>query len=74
MVKNITFSVEADLLRKARSKATHQHKSLNLAFREWILQYVGGGEGRSENYFTLMKKLDSVSAGRKFGREEMNER
>ncbi len=74
MVKNITFSAEEDLLEKARSKAALQHKSLNEAFREWVRQYAYGGRDSSSNYAGLMKKLANVAAGRKFTRQEMNER
>lgn len=74
MVKNITFSAEEDLLEKARSKAVLQHKSLNEAFREWIRQYAYAGKNLSSNYASLMKKLAKVDAGRKFTRQEMNER
>lgn len=74
MVKNITFSAEEDLLEKARSKATLQHRSLNEAFREWIRQYAYAGKNISSNYTALMKKFAKVDAGHKFTRREMNER
>ena len=74
MVKNITLTLEGSLLEKARSKAMNQRKSLNELFREWVRQYVGISRGRSKEYQALMKKLDHVSAGRHFSREEMNER
>lgn len=74
MVKNVTLTVEENLLEKARAKAVAQHKTLNALFREWVGQYVGASKHRSESYQTLMKKLHHVRAGRVFTREEMNER
>lgn len=74
MVKNITLTVEENLLKKARTKAFAQHKTLNSLFREWVGQYVGACEGRSAKYHTLMKKLSHAHAGRHFSRDEMNER
>lgn len=74
MVKNVTLTVEEDLLKKARTKASLQHKTLNILFREWVGQYVGACEGRSTEYQALMKKLRHADAGRAFSREEMNER
>ncbi len=74
MLKNITLSAEDGLLRKARARAAEDRKSLNTLFREWIMRYVGAGEKRSERYYALMKKLEHVRAGRKFSRDEMNER
>ena len=74
MVKNVTLTLEENLLVKARSKAVNQHKTLNELFREWVRQYVGVYRGRSDEYRALMKKLGHVRAGRSFSRDEMNER
>ena len=74
MVKNVTLTVEENLLKKARVKAIAQHKTLNALFRDWVGQYVGACEGRSAAYHTLMKKLSHARAGRRFSRDEMNER
>ena len=74
MVKNVTLTVEENLLEKARVKALAQHKTLNTLFREWVGQYVGVWGGRSDGYRAFMKKLNHVRAGRAFTRDEMNER
>jgi hypothetical protein len=73
MFKNITLSVEASLIRKARHRAAEEHKSLNEIFREWMARYVGG-ENRSVRYHRLMKQLGHAKPARTFSREEMNER
>ena len=73
MHRNITLSAEESLIRKARERAAQEHKSLNSAFREWITRYAVGGNRASE-YRSLMKKLSHIQSGRKFSRDEMNER
>lgn len=72
-MKNITLSADADLIERARAAARAQHKTLNAAFREWLEQYTARS-GRGEEYDSLMRRLKHVNAGRKFTREEMNER
>ncbi len=73
-MKNITLSAEEHLIEQARQTARAQHKTLNAAFREWLEQYTAR-EGDVEAYDRLMKRLHgNVVAGRKFTREEMNER
>jgi predicted HicB family RNase H-like nuclease len=46
MLKNITFSVEEDLIAKAREMAKAQGTTLNDLVREWIQSYVGRAERR----------------------------
>jgi hypothetical protein len=73
-MKNITLSAEEHLIEQARQTARAQHKTLNAAFREWLEQYTARA-GDVEAYDRLMKRLrGNVVSGRKFTREEMNER
>ncbi len=72
MLTNITFSVDPVLLRQARDKAAQERKVLNVLFREWVSQYLR--QGRGGKYRSMMKKLGYASAGRRFTREELNER
>lgn len=72
-MKNITFSADETLIKKARRRAQQSGKTLNEAFREWLKGYVSQ-EGGADSYRDLMKKLRGVSPGRRFSREEMNER
>ena len=73
-MKNITLSAEEHLIERARQTAHSQHKTLNAAFREWLEQYTTQS-GDVEAYRQLMQRLrGQVVAGRKFTREEMNER
>ena len=72
-VKNITFSADEDLIEQARSVARSQRKTLNDMFREWLRQLTSQSGDASE-VKSLMRRLRHVRAGRRFSREEMNER
>jgi hypothetical protein len=72
-MKNITLSADEQLIDHARRIAQSQHKTLNQAFREWLESYARPNNAL-EQYEALMKDLKYVRAGRKFTREEMNER
>lgn len=73
MLKNITLSAEDRLIAQARQRAQRESKTLNAAFREWLLAYVGKSAAAAR-YRELNRKLKHVSAGRKFSRDELNER
>lgn len=72
-VKNITFSADEDLIEQARSVARSQRKTLNDMFRDWLRQLTSQSGDASE-VKSLMRRLRHVRAGRRFSREEMNER
>ena len=73
-MRNITLSADEHLIERARQTAQAQHKTLNAVFREWLEQYTAQN-GDVEEYDRLMRRLrGNVVAGRKFTREEMNER
>ncbi len=73
MLKNITFSVEEDLIQKARERAISEKTTLNAVFRRWLKQYSERKKA-AEEYDKIMESLSYAKAGRKFSREEMNER
>lgn len=73
-MKNITLSADDSLIEQARQTARAQHKTLNQAFREWLEQYARPDSDHADEYEALMKRLSYVKAGRKFTRQEMNER
>ncbi|HKW17929.1 MAG TPA: hypothetical protein VJO35_10505 [Terriglobales bacterium] len=74
-MKNITLSADEHLIDQARQTARAQHKTLNAAFREWLEQYTLQNNGDVEEFDRLMARLRGrVVAGRKFTRDEMNER
>jgi predicted transcriptional regulator len=72
-MKNITLSADEELIERARAVARSQHTTLNAAFREWLRQYSGRVEAAAR-YDALMKSFSHINSGRKFTREEMNER
>ena len=72
-MKNITLSADADLIEQARLVARSRRKTLNAAFREWLLQFTAQS-GTTQEIDSLMRQLRHVRAGRHFTRDEMNER
>lgn len=73
MLKNITFSAEQRLIQKARIKAQKESRSLNQVFRE-LLQNYAEPEQNDFDYEKFVKNLNINFKGKKFTREEMNER
>ena len=71
--KNVTFRIQEDLLKKARAKALKEHQSLNKLVSQWLKNYAAG-KGQQMDYMSFMAKLDNIKIGKKFTREEMNER
>jgi len=72
-VKNITLSADEDLIEQARLVARSQHTTLNAAFREWLVRFTRQS-GNVQEFDALMRRLRHVNAGRRFSRDEMNER
>lgn len=72
-MKNITLSADEQLIEQARLLAKSQHKTLNAMFREWLEQFTARSGGTQE-FDAVMKRLKHVQAGRRFSRDEMNER
>ena len=73
MKKNITFSVDEELIAMAREKAVSQKTTLNVVFRRWLKQYAERGK-IAEEIDELMESMDYCYAGKKFSREDLNER
>jgi hypothetical protein len=73
-MKNITLSADEHLIERARQTARTERRTLNDAFRDWLEEYASRN-GDLEQRQRLMQRLRGhVVAGRKFTREEMNER
>lgn len=72
-MKNITLSADDTLITKARNRARKEGRTLNDVFREWLQAYVAHDSGAAI-YKPLMKQLDYVSPGKRFTRDELNER
>ena len=75
MKRNITLSAEDTAIERAREAARNRRTTLNAAFREWLDVYGNGhSSSKAEEFRALMERLRYVDAGRKFTRDEMNER
>jgi hypothetical protein len=72
-VKNVTFSADETKIDRARDVARSEHKTLNDAFREWLDWYSSRKVARAR-LEELFERLNYADAGRKFTRDEMNER
>lgn len=72
MLKNITLSADEQVIKKAREKALKCNRSLNSIFREWLRNFVN--QENIHKYEDFMKKIDYAQSGKKFSRDEMNER
>ena len=71
--QNITFNADKIDIELAREEARSQNTTLHELFRDWI-QGIACRKVREQEYRSLMDELRHVNAGRKFTREEMNER
>ena len=73
MLKNVTLSAEENLIKNARQKASREHQTLNALFRQWLRAYVNA-PASPEAYDELMRSFSYANAGKRFSREELNER
>ncbi len=74
-MKNITLSAEENLIEAARRRAVAERTTLNAKFRLWLADYVGR-ERQAERAMEVIRELQGElrTGGRKFTRDEMNER
>ena len=72
-MKNITLSAEESLIERARTVAHGQSTTLNGAFRQWLSEYTASA-GDVQGFNATMQRLSHVDAGRRFTRDERNER
>ena len=73
-MKNITLSADEKLIEAARVRARAEHTTLNDEFRRWLEEYTRR-EARMREFDALTEELRGrVRLGRKFSRDEMNER
>ena len=74
-MKNITLSADEKLIEAARARARAEHTTLNEQFRLWLADYARR-EQQAERAMAVVRELQGKvrTGGRKFTREEMNER
>lgn len=73
MLKNITLSAEERLIARAREEAERRGTTLNAEFRLWLAAFTEQ-ERTAQAYHDLMARLDYAHPGRRFTREELDER
>ena len=73
MVQNITLSAEKVLIERARLRAQAQKTTLNAEFRRWLMQYTEYPQTVAD-LALIMDQLSYAQAGKRFTRDEMNER
>ncbi len=74
-MRNITLSADEHLIEAARARARAEHTTLNEQFRRWLADYTLRSE-RADAAMAVIAELRGKlrTGGRKFTREEMNER
>lgn len=74
-MKNITLSADEHLIAAARQRAVSEHTTLNAKFRGWLEDYTQRQQKADEAMAFIAELRSKYSTeGRKFTREEMNER
>jgi hypothetical protein len=74
-MRTITLSAEDALIEAAEKRARAENTTLDEAFQKWLAEY-SGSEARVKAAMEVIEELRKYvrSDGRKFTREEMNER
>lgn len=74
-MKNITLSADEGMIEAARERAREENTTLNEQFRLWLAEYVRR-EQRAERAMAVVRELRGRvrTGGRRFTRDEMNER
>lgn len=74
-MRKITLSADDKLIEAARARARAEQTTLNAQFRRWLADYVRQ-EQKTGSAMALTEELRGQvrTGGRKFTREEMNER
>jgi hypothetical protein len=73
IVRNITLSADDSDIERGREAAREENRTLNDAFRDW-LKWYGSRRVTRQEIEALFDRLKYVNPGRKFTRDEMNER
>jgi hypothetical protein len=74
-MKNITLSADEKLIEAARKRARTEHTTFNEQFRRWLADYAQRKQHADEAMAVVEHLRGYVrTGGRKFTRDEMNER
>lgn len=74
-MRNVTFSADERLIDAARERARQERTTLNEQFRRWLEGYATSGD-RAREALRVIEDLRATvrTGGRRFTREELNER
>lgn len=74
-MRNVTFSADERLVEAARERAQREKTTLNEQFRLWLEAYAGREEkARSAMQVVADLRRTVRTGGRRFTRDELNER
>ena len=74
-MKKLTLTADARLIEAARQQAASEHTTLDAKFREWLAEYTQRHQRAKQAMASIEEMCKTVrTGGRKFTREEMNER
>ena len=74
-MKNITLTADDYLIEAARARAAAERTTLNEQFRAWLKSYAAPADQADEAMAVIAEiRSRSGTQGRKFARDEMNER
>ncbi len=74
-MRNITLSADEGLIEAARERARSENTTLNEQFRRWLEDYARREQQAKRAMATVRELRGRVkTGGRKFTRDEMNER
>ncbi len=73
-MKNITLSADEHIIEAARQRAVTEHTTLNEQFRLWLAEYARKQDQLRRFDETINELRSKIKVGRKFTRDEMNER
>ena len=73
-MRNITLSADANVIDAARDRAASENTTLNAEFRRWLETYVR--RYRAARAMSAVREFQAKykTGGRKFSRDELNER
>jgi hypothetical protein len=73
-MRNVTLSADEALIEKARRRAESEHTTLNNLFRQWLARYTVEPRLTAEHVRQAVAAAAHFRVGRRFTREERNER
>ncbi len=73
-MRNITLSADADTIDAARQRAAAESTTLNAEFRSWLEAYSRRYRANRAMHAVCELRAKYATGGRKFTRDELNER